>query len=122
MMVFSLKPALASLTTAALVSDFCCARLFWANDNGTKIKTRETGKRIRAARDFIGHPYFLRKLTIAAELARPHPAAYGRRCRNASRYFSRTRYILGKGERCAHISCPPPHPHYNSPAPGQPGR
>src|SRR4051794_35714151 len=121
MMVFSLKPALTSLTTDAFVSVFCDWLLVWANAAGERIKARETVKRTRTANDFMLSPYFLRLLIVVEPGRRSLPGACGRQCRTVCRSSSRIREFPGRAERFARTSSRRLPRHYNSRAPDQPG-
>src|SRR4026208_655152 len=58
MIVFSLKPALVSLTIAALLSACCCwLDCAWPNATSERTKTRETEQMIRAANEFMLSPH-----------------------------------------------------------------
>src|SRR5688500_6229810 len=59
MMVFSLKPALVSLTTAALLSACCWPDGVWANATSERLQTRETEQMMRAANEFMLSPHIL---------------------------------------------------------------
>src|SRR5687767_2239423 len=113
MMVFSLKPALVSLTTEALLSA-CCACRDWANDTTETVRTRETEQIMRAANEFMLSPHTFKTIISAEPARRCLPAACGRRFRNACRSSLHSHEFHDMGERCVRTSSPRPPQHYNS--------
>src|ERR1700754_1245512 len=111
MMVFSLKPALASLTTEALVSGVF--GLSWAKANGAKASITPRVTNWRTAFMIILPP-------TSVGLARRYHRVSDPTCRSACQSSLHILESLYREVHYAHTSSPRLHPHYSSPVPNLP--